>query len=379
MDRNVNGDSAQSLSDSDYDDEAEAALENNDDDDVISFTFELGRTDTLPSQFDDDSLNSDGDTDDEAWTVMSDNNPTEHLLIYDDVSEDGLAPIVDVDLNQVEKHREFTAREKRKIHRNTALIPEDDSEPSWVRLPSEDTEYSDWQINVVFQSNYQEEVDVVSYLVHRFKIGPQSNYFKSIFREKNHFSEATKKMSTVEFPVGIPVLLQPSHFEHFLDFLYTNIVPGGWDKQEMLSLLYLADYFGVEDLRSQAVDRIRYNLAFETSHEWIANAYHLADSLSIEEFLFTIEWVSRCNSDYFTGVWGKLATIDLQRKFMHRLCQTKKSDARNVTEEFFIRNLEWRTLVLHVLQSSPDVVDEELFSKITDKDIFNLWNWSAGQ
>ncbi len=381
MNRN-RGDDGESSSDSDYNDEA--ALETNDeDDDVISFNFELGRSDVPLFEFNDDLMNSDGDTDDEEVTAMSDNDPTAHLLIYDDISEDGIGlPINDVDMNRAQTRSAKTrkAKMKQKIRDNSRLIPEDDSEPSWVRLPCEDTEYSDWQINVLYPSNSQDSIELepVSYLVHRFKIGPQSNYFKSIFRDKNQFSEATSRISTIEFPVGIPMHLSPSHFEHFLDCLYSNARGGESDKEELLSLLYLADYFGVEELRSQAIDRIRYKLAFEPSHEWIANAYQLADSLSIEEFLFTIEWVCRCNLDYFTGVWGNLATIDLQRNLMDRLCQAKKSDPRNVSKHFLIhyhKKLEWQKLVLHVLKSSPNVVDEALFSKITDKDNFNLWSW----
>ena len=48
----------------------------------------------------------------------------------------------------------------------------------WARLPSGDTDYSDWRLDIKFPGCN----DTTSYLVHRYKVGPQSTYFGSIMK-----------------------------------------------------------------------------------------------------------------------------------------------------------------------------------------------------
>ena len=296
----------------------------------------------------------------------------DHILVYDVISdeEDMMSESADRD-----KDRDENDDENESDVCDDIVYLDDSSDgnselPLWVKLPSETTKSTDWQMDISFEGN----LEVTSFMVHQSRLGPQSEYFNVLFRE-NGFSESHTKKSAIQFPASIPVDLECDHFEKFLDFFYLDVSPR-WDENEVLSLLYLADYFEVKNLRERYMDIIQYNLVFNQSHAWIASAYQLADVLSKGDIKCTVAWLCRCNHDYFCGIWDFLQTQELKRKLVRHICKLRNVDPYNSTEEFDANedhSGRWHKLVLHVLHTSPEIIDADLFSRLTYEDL--LWSY----
>lgn len=272
---------------------------------------------------------------------------------------------------------------------------EDQKLPRWARIPDQETEYSDWQIDVTCfwtpvkprdrkdsdddnNGNCKDDIENgngnnresrfvrSSYLVHRYRIGSQSEYFHSIFRDNDIFSERHERRSVIEFPADAPVNLHYGFFEHLLSYFYCDDArrkASTLNEDVDLPMLYLADYFGVTNLRKKALKAIRSKL--EPKHsapmEWVAKLYRLAEALSIEEFQDSIAMICHDDSSCFRGVWELLQTSDLKRKLLYHISRlrTKMPD----------KGTTWSPSVTYVIRSNPEIVDKDLFSELTDKDI----------
>ena len=265
----------------------------------------------------------DGDTnmpdqeDDDTWVVESEDDLySDQFLVYD-TDDDNVSLVSGRDDDIISGNVIISGDDDGEA--SSGMISDDSSDdsnrtPSWVRLPSEGTEYTDWQIDVEFHGT----VDVTSYLVHRFKLGPQSTYFKSVFHDKHSFIESNEKRCSIKFPEEIAADLHRGHFEGFLDYFYCDGL-WKWREPEILPFLYLSDYFGVEKLQKECLEVARYNMACSSSMEWIAGAYRLGDILSIEFIQSTIESICRCNHERFCKIWGFVQPTDLKGKLFRRV------------------------------------------------------------
>ena len=269
---------------------------------------------------------------------------------------------------------------------------EDRKLPHWARMPDQETEYSDWQIDVkcfwtpdkpkegangnckdgkenvnAYDTNRDGRFVTASYLVHRYRIGCQSEYFDSIFRDNSDiFSERHERRSVIEFPADAPVNLHYGFFEHLLSYFYCDDArrkASTLNEDVDLPMLYLADYFGVKKLRKKALNAIRSKLQRKHSvpMEWVAKLYRLAEALSIEEFQDSIAIMCHNDTSCFRGVWGLLQTSDLKHKLLYRICCLRKKIPDKGTT--------WSPSATYVIRSNPEIVDKDLFSKLTDKDI----------
>jgi hypothetical protein len=257
--------------------------------------------------------------------------------------------------------------------------------PHWARLPHDDTHYSDWQIDVRFvhgnssdddyninsssntsssdDDNHGDE-EVVSYRVHRYIMGLQSQYFNIVFRHDHAFSESHERRSAIEFPAHTGITRQ--HFEDFLDFLYDTRTNKKLelDSDKGLAMLYLADYFGLEKIREQALEFLRSQLTSRTCSEaWLAKLYLLAEFLSIEELQDAIARIrSSFSMLYFPSYewWSRLQRPELQREFLCRMC-TERQKANDTTNP-------WSSIIAGAISAAPDSVDRDLFVKLTNKE-----------
>lgn len=259
---------------------------------------------------DDDSLTS--QSCDDSWTLRSgDEIPDDDVLVYNDISnshsddniDDGIGDEFDVALFQEvtdivpkynnscnpdllpksfwwkKRNEESETNDSSNDNHSDDIVPY--KEPTWDKLSSEEgVEYADWQIDVTIGGNFEK----ASYLVHRFKLGPRSDYFQSVFNEKCNFAGSREHRCTIRFPVEMPIDVTFDHFERFLDYFYLD-APLEWNEGEFLSLLYLADYFCVNDLREHTLELVRYNIVRTCSCDWMAQAYQLAETLSIQELI----------------------------------------------------------------------------------------------
>ena len=213
--------------------------------------------------------------------------------------------------------------------------------------------------------------EVFSYLVHRYTIGPQSDYFKFLFSKNNSFSESLERKSKFEFPVGVGVNRQ--HFEDFLDFLYdTTATTAGTDAlseldtNKALGMLYFADYFGIERVRAKAKEFLRSRLeelspSSSCFVEELSRIYAMTESLSEEELSDAI--ANRCLNVpiFFHNVWSHLQGLELQRTLLYRLCKER--------EKTKPMNKFWSVQIGNIGIRFPAIVDKELFSKATSKEI----------
>lgn len=253
----------------------------------------------------------------------------------------------------------------------------------WARLPHEETKYSDWQIDVRFISNESfDEDETISYLVHRYAIGPQSTYFNVAFDDNNGFSESRERRSTIQFPADREITRD--HFEGLLDFVYDNntIKRLELDPDKALAMLYLADYFGIETAREQVQAFLRSELNSPTcSGLFLAKLYGLAELLSMEELQDAIantkfrqrlsikELHDAITNDirldtmplFFPSFWSGLQKPELKHECLHRMCRIRKKRCDKTTS--------WSALISCAIIDSPQVVDKDLFSKLTEKEI----------
>mmetsp|Transcript_7166 Transcript_7166/g.17462 ORF Transcript_7166/g.17462 Transcript_7166/m.17462 type:complete len:386 (+) Transcript_7166:130-1287(+) len=281
--------------------------------------------------------------------------------------------------------------------------PIDRCRPHWARLPHDETEYSDWQIDVKFigHSTTQErnkridksedgekeecchfiassddEVpsEVFSYLVHRYTIGPQSDYFNFLFGKSNFFSESIDRKSKFEFSADVGVNHQ--HFEDFLDLLYdkTTITPAGTkavselNTNKAIGMLYFADYFGIELVRAEATDFLRSRIDVQSnsppsscSVEELSKIYTMTESLSVEELSDAIS--KRCLDVpiLFHNIWSQFQNVELQRELLHRLCR-ERAKSKPMAKS-------WSVQIGNLSVRYPGVFNKELFLKATNQEI----------
>ncbi len=253
----------------------------------------------------------------------------------------------------------------------------------WARLPEGETKYSDWQIDVRFISGDDFDKDeTISYLVHRYAIGPQSTYFNVAFDDNNGFSESRVRRSTIQLPADRDITR--THFEYFLDFMYdsSTIKKLELDPDKALAMLYLADYFGVQTAREQVQKFLQSELNSPTcSGLFLAKLYSLAEFLSLEELQDAIAntkfrqrlsikvLYDAITNDirldtmplFFPSFWSGLKKPELKHECLHRMCRVRKK-RRDKTSS-------WSALISCAIIDSPQVVDKDLFSELTEKEI----------
>ena len=139
----------------------------------------------------------------------------------------------------------------------------------WTKSPEDEANYADWKIQVRYYpitssssksddnnergdpSNKEnttaavtETTDVVTYSVHRSSLGLKSEHFESIFL--GGFSESSERHSKI-LPAPVVTL---EHFETVLEYCYTGKV--NLNCINAISITYLSDYLGMEELKEQA-------------------------------------------------------------------------------------------------------------------------------
>jgi len=152
--------------------------------------------------------------------------------------------------------------------------------PHWKRsTDEEDAKYSDWTLDVTFINDNDNDNDNnnnasdanVSYSVHKYILGLQSEYFEGIFRgppddddddkENGFFSESYQKRSSIKLPAARNVVTI-DHFENVLDYLYTGKLE--LDCDNAVAIVYFGDYFGIHLLKEHAQNFIQKSISVAT-------------------------------------------------------------------------------------------------------------------
>ena len=179
-----------------------------------------------------------------------------------------------------------------------SLTNSDDDDDNNDDDDDQKSKYADWTLDVTVTSiNHDDDDDdddnnassdeiVISYLVHKYSLGLQSEYFESIFRcccnsanDDNvggGFSESYQKRSAIQLPASGVVTLD--HFEILLDYLYTNKLV--LDLNNAIAMVYFGDYFGINLLHDQAQSFIRESITSE-----INSTGTTAESLEMKKLL----------------------------------------------------------------------------------------------
>jgi hypothetical protein len=100
--------------------------------------------------------------------------------------------------------------------------------------------------------------------------------------------------------------------------------------------------------------------------DWLAKLYSLADKLSIEEFQVTIAKTCHDHHAVFGCVWKAMQTSDVKRKLLYRMCTFRKKSPE--------KNEKWHQCVTLIFQSNPEIIDDDLFSELTNKEVLGGLN-----
>ena len=257
--------------------------------------------------------------------------------------------------------------------------------PNWARLPDQETEYSDWQIDVKFRKD--DGTHDVSYLVHRFRLGEESNYFKRICGDnETSFTESHENRSSIELPVF------QEDFELFLDYLYAESKEKKSFIKEFpdsnLALLYLTDYFDLPEARDNITVNIILRITSKASGEWLARVYVMAETLSIPEILFRMTQIFLTSDKFFCKVLDNLPTTDSKSRLLQHLstlmmngklaellpeppsahCRgpIRSAHSRGPIRPSINQNeyLKLHTGATYAIGKYPDIVDDEVFNQI---------------
>ena len=257
----------------------------------------------------------------------------------------------------------------------------------WAKIPSTGAEYSDWQIDVTFataDSSHVEEYRTTSasYLVHRYRLGFSSDYFQSIFRASG-FAESEKQRSIIKFPIDTPVSLTIRDFENLLNYFYLD---NGEtlkvdDPNDVFPLMYFADYFRIEKLRSEWINCIfEHIMEDDVLESWSAKLFVVAQYLQDEDIMNSIACACYNSHERFAGVWNSLDTSDAKRNLLHRMIKFRGGDSEQEekfknTQIFRFMDVQrdgwfaWHLIVTHAIESSPQTIDRDLFSMLTKDEI----------
>lgn len=281
----------------------------------------------------------------------------------------------------------------------------------WSKSPDEDAKYADWKIEVRYfptaaspsndvytkDDNGQEllnredvirvdpfpkATESVTYSVHRSTLGVQSEYFESIFL--GGYAEATKQKNTIELPTPLVTL---DHFESILRFCYTETID--LNSENVVSIIHLSDYFGMEELQKQAQAYVRgvihevntninkgrrvlgsskENVVLDHSKEKsnkIATFYQIAKAMGIEDLQRAIEHVCSKEPDLLAKECALADMPDIE--FWSRLWEARKMHPdQNSLSKAVVRM--WSENLAHVLDKHPGIVNLQTFRKLTDMD-----------
>lgn len=299
-------------------------------------------------------------------------------------------------------------KKKRKLSRvddeDSSLEARDRKVPHWTKSPDDEAEYADWKINVRFddddnnndrQSNRLSEEGSTSvaagdddggsnevvfyYSVHRFIIGRQSEYFKSIFRrldnDNNGFAESHKKRSTIKFSKHTVVTRK--HFETLLNYLYDTtgatlaLIPSN-----AVAMVYLADYFGIKLLKERVQTFIRSKIEIissKRSHfdvsELLATFYRDAKSMAMGELQDAIAHVCAARPYVLSKHYDLSKMDDIQ--FWYRVCRKRKDCPDLAKNHTMVRSSwcgAWCANVTDFIEMYSDFIDNENFCRLIEKE-----------
>ena len=280
-------------------------------------------------------------------------------------------------------------KKKRKLSRDDEDSSEGDRKvPHWTKSPDDEAEYADWKIDIRFdygnndrQSNRLSEEGSTSaaasddgdnevvysyYSVHRFIIGWQSEYFKSIFRRldnDNGFAESHQKRSTIIFSKHTVVTRK--HFETLLNYLYDTtgqtlaLIPSN-----AVAMVYLADYFGIKSLKERVQTFIRWKIEIistDRSHfdasELLATFYRDAKSVAMGELQDAVVQVCAARPYVLSKHYDLSKMSDI--KFWYR----GRRDLANHTMD-----RSWCTNVTDFIEIYSEFIDNEIFRALIEKE-----------
>ena len=247
------------------------------------------------------------------------------------------------------------------------------TDPRWVRLPSEDTEYSDWQIDIQLRGCSE----ITSYLVHRYKLGTQSTYFKALFSSNDRFIESNTKRCSIEIPEELPFRIGREEFELFLNYFYRFPNKENyyrferqhqewyrWRHEDLMPMLYLSDYFGVEALSKAMFEFFHHSCHYCTLKvhliEWVSKAYQFAETFPIGNLQAEIERVCFQNSKCdLNAILNLLPTPVLRQQFFDGVFTNRP--------ECFCEGWDLGKRVFLILQEFPELVIQDQTSKAQNK------------
>lgn len=299
---------------------------------------------------------------------------------------------------RVRKSRKRNSR-KRRLH--------------WSKTPEKDAKYTDWKIEVkyfpveqtpVTETNDADEkesqgikdlaigdrptaTEVVTYSIHRSTLGVQSEYFERIFL--GGYSESALKKNKIELPSPLVTL---DHFEGVLEYCYTGVID--LTAQNVVSIINLSDYLGIEELRkkSQAyvrgaihqiiknkrrrlVGSSRDKIVLCSSDECkvksakVAMMYQAAKDMGMDDLLRAIVHVCSKEPELLAKDC-KLNDMD-EIEFWCRLWDARKvhRDQHSVSKAV-VRT--WSENLAHFFDKHPGIVELQTFRELTHMDSLNV-------
>lgn len=249
--------------------------------------------------------------------------------------------------------------------------------PHWTRsTDDEETKYTDWTLDLNFSTTTTTTIndddnasDVVSYSVHRYPLGLQSEYFDGIFRSSDEggFSESHQKRSVIKLPTPFVTIY---HFEKLLDYLYTGKLV--LESDNAVAMLYFGDYFGIGPLKELAQKFIGKSIAVATasacifnpsttSSKLLAKYYQDASGLAMESLQEAI--VYKCASQPTLMSKDTALSKIPDKQFWLSVFAAKKYQVQ--TE---LSNKLWSLNAVHFIELHSKIISPENFLELTQKD-----------
>lgn len=281
----------------------------------------------------------------------------------------------------------------------------------WSKSPQEDAKYADWKIEVrcvptgieIATSNDETEtkdkievslddslpksIEVVTYSVHRSTLGVQSEYFERVFL--GGYAESTQKKSAINLSTPVVTL---EHFENILDYFYTEEV--NLNSDDVVSIIHLSDYLGIEELRKQAQAFVRtaihkenpdtVNRLLRTSQEKatldssnkskekstaLATYYQSAKVLGMEDLRRAIVYVCSKEPDLLAKDCSLSEMPDID--FWSRLWEARKMhpDQKSMSKACVWL---WSENIAHFFEKHRGIANLQTFRNLTDADSLNF-------
>ncbi len=245
---------------------------------------------------------------DKSNVYMEDINIRRRRLLGEDpiLSSDSESSDEDDDEDESSRKLRKRSRKKRRLH--------------WSKSPDNAAKYTDWTIEVkhfpadatgagedaMVLDQLLQATEIATYSVHRSTLGVHSEYFERIFL--SGYAETTHQKNSIELPTPRITL---NHFESMLEFCYTGQID--LTTENVVSVIHLSDYLGIEDLRKKAQTHVR-----EAIHQDIKRRRFLASSKeknvldSLDEYREKSAKVA-----IFYEAAKELGIDDLQRAIVH--------------------------------------------------------------